>query len=206
VFGSVARPPAFLPEVVLSELASRPESSTRRSIVVSVRRSHFAVSHFLGSVDFPQRGFPVTFQQPEKNLSASSAFLQSITQLTLANRPQPASSSHGLLVPSAHARIEGPPGRELNLPTTFRLQGLITLLTAYSLRSLAGFVSHRQHSWDLPFGALPSRRYPDVSDLEGPTYRFACRCSQSPKRRAGPPGYGSWALSLPEVPVVRRWV
>ena len=41
-------------------------------------------------------------------LSSSSAFLQSITQLTLADPPQQISSSLGLPVPSAHARIEGP--------------------------------------------------------------------------------------------------
>jgi hypothetical protein len=46
--------------------------------------------------------------------------------------------------------------RERCLPATFRLQGLVTLLTVYSLRSRAGFVSHRQRSWDLPFGAFSS--------------------------------------------------
>jgi hypothetical protein len=43
-------------------------------------------------------------------------------------------------------------------PAAFRLQGLATLLTAYSPRSLAGFVSHRRRSWDLPFGAFSSRK------------------------------------------------
>jgi len=42
------------------------------------------------------------------------------------------------------------------LPATFRLQGLTTLLAAYSLRRRAGFVSHRLRSWDLPFGAFSS--------------------------------------------------
>jgi hypothetical protein len=42
------------------------------------------------------------------------------------------------------------------LPALFRLQGLFTLLTAYALRSLAGFISHRQRSWDSPFGASSS--------------------------------------------------
>jgi hypothetical protein len=46
--------------------------------------------------------------------------------------------------------------RERCLPATFRLQGLVTLLTVYSLRNRAGFVSHRQRSWDLPFGAFSS--------------------------------------------------
>jgi len=43
-------------------------------------------------------------------------------------------------------------------PATFRLQGLVTLLTAYALQSLAGFISHRQRSWDSPFGAFSSRK------------------------------------------------
>jgi hypothetical protein len=42
-------------------------------------------------------------------------------------------------------------------PATFRLQGLVTLLTVYSLRTRAGFVSHRRRSWDSPFGAFSSR-------------------------------------------------
>jgi len=45
--------------------------------------------------------------------------------------------------------------RGLCLPATFRLQGLVTLLTVYSLESRAGFLSHRQRSWDSPFGGLP---------------------------------------------------
>jgi len=43
-------------------------------------------------------------------------------------------------------------------PATFRLQGLVTLLASYSLRSLAGSVSHRQRSWDSPFGGFSSRK------------------------------------------------
>jgi hypothetical protein len=58
------------------------------------------------------------------------------------------------LLPTAHARIRGPPYAGQSLPAAFRLQGLATLLTAYSLESRAGFVSHRQHSWDSPFGGL----------------------------------------------------
>jgi hypothetical protein len=34
---------------------------------------------------------------------------------------------------------------------------LVTLLTVYTLRSRAGFLSHRQRSWDSPFGAFSSR-------------------------------------------------
>lgn len=61
-------------------------------------------------------------------------------------------SSHGLRLPTAHARIRGSLFAGLKLPASFRLQGLATLLTAYSLESRAGFVSHRQRSWDSPFG------------------------------------------------------
>jgi len=60
--------------------------------------------------------------------------------------------------PFSTFRIEGPPHAGFCLPATFRLQGLATLLTAFSLRSLAGFVSHRQRSWDSPFGAFSSRK------------------------------------------------
>jgi hypothetical protein len=43
-------------------------------------------------------------------------------------------------------------------PALFRLQGLVTLLTAYALRSRAGSISHRRRSWDSPFGAFSSRK------------------------------------------------
>jgi hypothetical protein len=48
-------------EVVLSELASRPEFSTHRSIALCVKRSHCAVGRILGFVVFLQRGLPVAF-------------------------------------------------------------------------------------------------------------------------------------------------
>ena len=73
--------------------------------------------------------------------------------------PQPASSSRGLLLPTAHegSKVHFSQARP---PATFRLQGLVTLLTAYALRSRAGFLSHRQRSWDLPFGAFSSQKVP----------------------------------------------
>jgi hypothetical protein len=43
------------------------------------------------------------------------------------------------------------------LPAEFRLQGLITLLTVFALRCLAGFVSCRRRSWDSPFEAFSTR-------------------------------------------------
>jgi hypothetical protein len=43
-------------------------------------------------------------------------------------------------------------------PASFRPQGLLTLSTVSSLFARAGFVSHRQRSWDSLFEAFPSRR------------------------------------------------
>lgn len=65
--------------------------------------------------------------------------------------------------------------RGLCLPATFRLQGLATLVTAYSLRSRAGSVSHRLRSWDSPFGASSSRKVSARFRTEEPTYRCSCR-------------------------------
>jgi len=55
----------------------------------------------------------------------------------------------------------------------FRLQGLVTLVTAYALRSLAGFISRRQRSWDLPFEAFSSQEVCERFRPNAPTYRFA---------------------------------
>jgi len=90
--------------------------------------------------------------------------------------------------------------RGLCLPASFRPQGLVTLSTVSSLRSRAGFLSHRRRSWDSPFGAFsfreavdtfPYRRDPlTVPPTGGTTYR-----SRRPALRAAVPGF-----SLPEVP------
>jgi hypothetical protein len=53
-----------------------------------------------------------------------------------------------------HLRGRGPLTTGQAGPATFRLQGLLTLLTVFSLESRAGSVSHRQRSWDSPFGGL----------------------------------------------------
>jgi len=87
-------------------------------------------------------------------LSSRWAFLQSLVQSHLADRSQPVRSSHGLLFPSARAGFEGPLVVRVPHALPFRLQGLFTLLTVCSLRSLAGSLSHRQRSWDLPFGVI----------------------------------------------------
>jgi hypothetical protein len=92
-------------------------------------------------------------------------------------------------------------GRGFASPASFRLQGLFTLLTAFSLRFLAGSVSHRQRSWDSPFGGFPSRKVAEASPLRlDPHYRFPCRSSRcrstEPARQAAVPGSCPFRESL----------
>jgi len=92
------------------------------------------------------------------------------------------------LVPTALEVIRGPLLAGQSLPTTFRLQGLATLLTACALESRAGFVSHRQRSWDSPFGGFLSHRHPQPFDREEPAYRwlgvYSAAQGVGPARRA----------------------
>jgi len=158
---------------------------------------------FLGCVAFPQRVSLVTFQRPVRTLSSSFAFLQSITQSNLAGRPRPTSSSHGLLFPTAHqgSKVHLP---QVCQPATFRLRGLATLLTVYSLRSRVGLFSCRQRSWDSPFGAFSSREVPGALPPRRTHVPFLLSVLPPPKRWAGPIGRGSWVLALPRVPGDRR--
>jgi hypothetical protein len=71
--------------------------------------------------------------------------------------------------------------RERCLLATFRLQGLVTLLAAYSLRSRAGFVSHRLRSWDLPFGAFSSWKVTGRFRLGRTHIPFTRRYTLAPK-------------------------
>ena len=139
-------------------------------------------------------------------LSSSFAFLQSVAQRNLVRRPRPADSSHGLLLPSAH---QGPAvhlPRALPQLATFRLQGLATLLTAYSRRAPAGFVSHRRRSWDSPFEAFPSRKVTATFPRGRTHMPFVPSFFPPPKRQAGPTGRGFWALALSRVPGDRTGV
>jgi hypothetical protein len=100
-------------------------------------------------------------------------------------------SSHGLSFPSALEEPEVHFSR-VRPPATFRLQGLVTLLTACALESRAGFVSHRQRSWDSPFGGFPFQK---ASTTFQPgrtriplTRRLFRRRSVEPARRVSVPG------------------
>jgi hypothetical protein len=133
-------------------------------------------------------------------LSSSFAFLQSLAQRCLAGRPQPASTSHGLSLPSAHQ------GSEVYLtrarpPATFRPQGLVTLSTVCSLRAPAGFVSHRRRSWDSPFGAFSSRKVPAAFPRwMNPHTVFPVGIPARRSGWAGPTSRGFRAFTLPGVP------
>ena len=87
-----------------------------------------------------------------------ACFPESLDQSHLAGSPQRISSSHGLLFPTALKASKVRLLRALPPLAIFRLQGLATLLTVYTLRNRAGLVSYRQRSWDSPFGAFPSRK------------------------------------------------
>jgi len=80
-------------------------------------------------------------------------------------------------------------------PATFRLQGLVTLLTACSLESRAGFISHRRRSWDSPFGGFLSRRDPRPFDREKPAYRWLS--GNSAARRVRPARRASVSRFMP---------
>jgi len=110
----------------------------------------------------------------------------------LVSQPQPADTSHGLSLPSAHQGSEVHLPQGFPSPAQFRPQGLVTLSAAYSLRARAGFVSHRQRSWDSPFGAFPFRKVSERYRPQAPTYRFSRRFSyrrsSRPARRAAVSG------------------
>jgi hypothetical protein len=85
-----------------------------------------------------------------------------------------------------------------------RPQGLVTLSTAYAPRSLAGFVSRQQRSWDSLFGAFPSHKVSQAFPPSRTHIPFFLRLRPPPTRRAGPVRRGSWALALARVPGDRR--
>jgi hypothetical protein len=122
----------------------------------------------------------------------------SVTQQILAGESQRASSSHGLCFPTARARSKVHITRACR-PALFRLQGLVTLLAAYSLRSLAGFLSRRQRSWDSPFEAFSSRRSTRAFPLECTHVPFRSHAHEvQAQSRHGCRGF--WVLTFLRVP------
>jgi len=89
---------------------------------------------------------------------------------------------------------------DLARAAAFRLQGLGTLLAAYSFRARAGFVSHQRRSWDSPFGAFSSCKVSGAFPPGRTHIPFFLPLIPLPKQRAGPAGRGFWALTLAGVP------
>ena len=90
------------------------------------------------------------------------------------------------------------------LPASFRPQGLVTLSTVFALRIPVGFVSHRQRSWDSPFGAFPPHK---VSGRfrSGRSHRpLSSGVFPPPKRLAGLQSPGPWVLTLARIPYARH--
>jgi hypothetical protein len=99
-----------------------------------------------------------------------------------------------------HLRDRKSTRRGFAAPARFRLQGLVTLWTAYSFRALAGFVSRRRRSWDSPFGAFSSRKVSAAFPRGCTHVPFRPSVIPPPKRWAGPTSRGFWGSTLPGIP------
>jgi hypothetical protein len=114
-----------------------------------------------------------------------------------------AESSHGLSLPSAleESEVHSP---RASRPATFRLQGLATLMTACSLGSRAGFVSHRRRSWDSPFGGFLSRKVSSAFRPGKNPHTVGPAVFPPPKRQTGPTGLGFWVHASRDCLAVAR--
>jgi hypothetical protein len=184
VFGDSSRP-SESSIVLLAHTRRRLRASSRNWLPVQsfwlaevtsalVERSHFAVGHSLGYVVFPERAAPHTIRRTVHPL-----FEFRLPPEYCPTRPSPPAAAGRHLswafIPFSTCKDRRSTSHGLCLPATFRLQGLATLLAAYSRRARAGFVSHRRRSWDSPFGAFPSRKVPTRFRRGEPTYRFTRR-------------------------------
>jgi hypothetical protein len=78
-------------------------------------------------------------------------------------------------------------------------------LTAYSLGSRAGFVSHRRRSWDSPFGGFPFQEASPAFRLGRTHVPFALPLLPPLMRRPGPASRGFWARTSRKCLVTVRW-
>jgi len=113
---------------------------------------------------------PIGSKSTGRILSSSSRSSRVSFQSDLVARRNGIDSSLGLLLPIAH-EVSKVHFTRACLPATFRLQGLVTLLTVYSLRDRAGLISDRQRFWDSPCGAYSSRKVSLGFPKDGPVCR-----------------------------------
>jgi hypothetical protein len=155
----------------LVESTARPEPFTWPVPRLLVPRSHSAVglSSALWSSQAKRRR--MLFQTSELRLSSSSVFLQSVSRSHLVG-PAAETARQPLswaLLPFSTSRARGSTSRGFASPATFRLQGLVTLLTVYSPRARAGLISCRQRSWDFALRSVPlPEGTPSVSARDDP--------------------------------------
>jgi hypothetical protein len=188
----------------LVEFTARSEFCVRRGIASSVRRSRCAVGPCPGCAVFPRRTDRDTVKRPGDILSSSLVFLQSLAHRSLSRMAAAVGPSHGLSFPSARAGSGDPLSAGVPKPALFRLQGLVTLLAAYSRPNRVGLISCRQRSWDSPFGAFSSERGADAFPRLRTHLPFLPPgYSRRTRRRAGPGGRGFWGFTLAGVPLRR---
>jgi len=186
VFGIAARPLASPPPAVLFWNWLLVQSFPPKQVSPAwVGRFHYAVGHILGCVAFPESTPPVTVKHPTDPLFEFHLPLEYYS--TKPSRPTAVSQLLSwTFAPFSTCKRRRSTWCGLCLPAWLRLQGLVTLLTPCSLRRRAGFVSHRRRSWDLPFGAFPSRKgIQAVSGPDQPACRSDSRVLPSPKQRTG---------------------
>jgi hypothetical protein len=179
-----------------------------------VRRSRSAVSRCLDSAVFP---VPDLGDRRLNRSSESSLRVRLPLEFCPANPSQRAAACGLLswtLVPFSTSRFGSPLTTGFPGPATFRLQGLTTLLTAYSFRARADLVSCRQRSWDSALRSFPlSKGLRHVTASDAPTCRFSCRyrrCRNTdPSRQAATPGLRPFRESLADWRVFStptRWI
>jgi hypothetical protein len=149
-----------------------------------VLRSRCTVRPCAGRAVFRGRTAPITVKRPKHPLFE----FRVPPEFSTAKPGHPAAAGQHLswaFSPYSTFRVRRSTGcGRLPTPATFRLQGLVTLWTVSSLGSRAGFVSHRQRSWDSPFGGFPFRKAFAASPPERTHLPLACMCHRH--RSAGP--------------------
>jgi hypothetical protein len=187
---------------ILSEFAARSECSIDRSIA----GYWFCEPALPLAISSAVRVFLDRPRQPpfsdQHNLSPGFAFLQSLERTSPS--PPAAAGKHlsWAFAPYSTSGLGDPLTRGLPHPATVRLQGLVTLLTAFARRGRARLVSSRQRSWDSPFGAFSSQKVADAFPHRSDPHTVSPVGVPEPHKATwtGPTSRGSWALTLPEVP------
>jgi hypothetical protein len=149
-------------------------------------------------VVFPGRTTLVTVKQTANPL-VELGLPESLTQHTLADRPKPEGTSHGLLLPSAHSRIAGPLSAGFTCPLRSVLRVWLPSRRLTPRGSAPVLFRTGSAPGIYPSELSPSGRYPTRFRAEEPTYCFACRYTFA-EARAGSTSRSSWVSALPGVP------